>query len=142
MDRIEDCVSFLLGKAYQQVNAVAKRRLLQYGVTPVQYAVLKVLWEHDAQSGAALGERLQLDSATITGVLDRRTNAGFIERQADVVDRRVNRIVLTAQGRALQLPLDWEMDALNADVFSQFPVEDADRLRAMLAHMGNVEVAA
>ena len=142
MDRIEDCVSFLLAKAYQQVNGAAKRRLLQHGVTPVQYAVLKVMWEHHAQSGAAIGERLQLDSATITGVLDRLTNAGLLERQADAVDRRVNRIVLTTQGRALQSPLDREMDALNADVFGQFPLADADRLRAMLAHMGNVEVSA
>lgn len=142
MDRIENCISFLLGKAYQQVNAAAKRRLLQHNVTPVQYAVLKVLWEQDAQSGAAIGERLQLDSATMTGVLDRLASAGLVERQADAVDRRVNRIVLTTHGRDLQELLDREMDALNADVFSQFPAEDAERLRAMLAQMGNVEVTA
>ncbi len=142
MDHIEDCISFLLGKAYQQINAAAKRRLIRYGVTPIQYAVLKVLWEQDAQSGAAIGERLQLDSATITGVIDRLSHANLIERQADAVDRRVNRIVLTSQGRALQLPLDQEMDALNTEVFGQFPVEDADHLRVMLAHLGNVEVGA
>ncbi len=80
MERIEDCVSFLLGKAYQQVNQDAKQRLAPYGVTPVQYALLKVLWERDDQSGAGLGERLQLDSATVTGVLDRLERAGQARR--------------------------------------------------------------
>ena len=44
MKQIEDCISFLLGKAYQQVNTAAKRKLEEYRVTPVQYALLKVLW--------------------------------------------------------------------------------------------------
>src|SRR6266567_2044749 len=71
MDQIEDCLSFYLGKAYQRVTQSAKQRLAAYGITPVQYALLKVLWEHDQQSGAQLGERLLLDSATMTGPLDR-----------------------------------------------------------------------
>src|ERR1035437_3216367 len=81
VERIEDCISFLLGKAYQQVNQVAKRRLTPYGVTPVQFALLQVLWEQDGQSGADLGARLRLDAATITGVLDRLVHAGLIERR-------------------------------------------------------------
>ena len=40
MERIEDCISFLLGKAYQQVQQASKRRLAPHGVTPVQYALL------------------------------------------------------------------------------------------------------
>lgn len=136
MDRIEDCISFMLGKAYQHVNAAAKRRLLHYGVTPVQYAVLKVLWEYDAQSGADLGDRLQLDSATMTGVLDRLAGAGLVERQADATDRRVNRVVLTEHGRSLQRPLDQEMDALNGEIFDQLPGEDAERLRMTLRQLG------
>lgn len=138
MDQIEECVSFLLGKAYQQVNAAAKRRLQPHGVTPVQYAVLNVLWEQDAQSGAALGERLQLDSATMTGVLDRLVSAGLVERRADPLDRRVNRVVLTDHGRSLQQPLDREMDALNAEIFGRLGDEDAERLRALLRQLGKL----
>ena len=136
MERIEDCVSFLLGKAYQQISAAAKRRLGPHGVTPVQYAVLSVLAERDGQSGAALGERLRLDSATITGVLDRLAAAQLIERQADPVDRRVNRLRLTPHGRALQPALDQEMAALNAEVFGAFTPDDAQRLRTQLEQLG------
>jgi MarR family transcriptional regulator, organic hydroperoxide resistance regulator len=80
-------ISFYLGKAYQQVTQSAKQRLAPYGVTPVQYALLKVLWEHKHQSGAELGECLLLDSATMTGLLDRLEHAGLIERKAHETDR-------------------------------------------------------
>lgn len=111
-------------------------------MTPVQYALLKVLWERDGRSGAELGERLQLDSATITGVLDRLERAGLAERRADPRDRRVNRIALTAEGRALQVSLDREMDALNAAWFERLGAGDAARLRAALGALGRVGATA
>ncbi|GLV53662.1 MarR family transcriptional regulator [Dictyobacter sp. S3.2.2.5] len=132
MDQIEDCLSFYLGKAYQRVAQSAKQRLAPYGVTPVQYALLKVLWERDEQSGAELGERLVLDSATITGILDRLEHAGLIERKAHATDRRVNRVSLTARGRALQGPLDRELDQLNQDFLGQFSSEQRELLRHLL----------
>ncbi|HEY1016054.1 MAG TPA: MarR family transcriptional regulator [Herpetosiphonaceae bacterium] len=138
MEQIETCVSFLFGKAYQHIMAATKERLAPYGVTPVQFALLHVLWGQDGQSSAALGARLQLDSATMTGVLDRLAHAGALERRPDAADRRINRIFLTAQGRALQAPLNAVMDGLNADLFGQFAAADAERLRAMVAQLGRV----
>ena len=132
MDQIEDCLSFYLGKAYQRVTQSAKQRLAAYGITPVQYALLKVLWEHDQQSGAQLGERLLLDSATMTGLLDRLEHAGLIERRAHATDRRVNKVALTARGRDLQAPLDREMDQLNQDFLGEFPPEERKLLRNLL----------
>jgi DNA-binding MarR family transcriptional regulator len=132
MERVEDCLSFYLGKAYQRVTQAAKQRLAPYGVTPVQYAVLKVLWEKDDRSGAELGERLLLDSATITGLLDRLEQAGLIERKAHATDRRVNRVVLTIRGRDLQDSLDHEMDQMNQDFLGEFSTEEAQLLRKLL----------
>jgi DNA-binding MarR family transcriptional regulator len=136
MDRIEDCISFQLGKAYQQVNQLAKKHLAPFGVTPVQYALLKVLWERDGQRGAELGERLRLDAATITGVLDRLEQAGLTERRAHAVDRRVNQVFLTVRGRAVQAALDSAMDQLNAEVFARVGDDDAARLQALLRQLG------
>lgn len=139
MEKIEDCISFLLGKAYQQVTYEAKKRLDPYKVTPVQYALLKILWETDGQSGVELATRLQLDGATVTGMLDRLEHAHFIERRPDTKDRRINRLYLTEQGRALQEPLDREMDELNQEVFGKFSPEDAEKLRKMLNELGKVK---
>jgi DNA-binding MarR family transcriptional regulator len=139
MERIEDCISFLLGKAYQQVTQDARQRLAPYDVTPVQYAVLKLLWAEDGQSGAAIGERLRLDSATITGLLDRLVRSSLVERRADPLDRRINRVYLTAQGHALAGPLEREMDALNAAALNRFSPTDAERLCMLLAQLGRVQ---
>jgi DNA-binding MarR family transcriptional regulator len=84
------------------------------------------------QSGAELGERLFLDSATMTGLLDRLEHAGLIERKAHVTDRRVNRVALTARGRDLQVPLDREMDQLNQDFLGEFSSEERKLLRNLL----------
>ena len=109
MDRIENCISFLIGKAGQRISKRARDKLSVHGVTPTQYAVLNVLWERDGQSGAELGERLVVDSATITGVVDRLVAAG--------------------QGQSLQAPLDAAMDQLNDEVAR----ERGDQTPALLA---------
>jgi DNA-binding MarR family transcriptional regulator len=119
MDRIERCISFLAGKAAQQISRRARERLSQHDVTPVQYAILRVLAERDGQSGAELSGRLLIDSATITGLIDRLEGAGLVERHPDGSDRRVNRTRLTPRARALQPALDAAMDALNAEVAAE-----------------------
>lgn len=139
MERIEDCVSFVAGKAYQQINQEAKRRLGGYGVTPAQYAVLKVLWERDGQSATDIGERLVLDRATMTGLTDRLSNGGLIERRPDGADRRVNRLFLTEAGRALEIPLDREMDEMNEAFASRLGAKDDRTLRKLLARLSQVE---
>ena len=59
--QIEECISFLLGKAYQHVNQAAKVRLAPHGVTPVQFALLNVLWAQDGISGADAEPLLRYD---------------------------------------------------------------------------------
>jgi DNA-binding MarR family transcriptional regulator len=142
MDRIEDCLSFLIGKAAQQVTRRSRDALAPHGVTPVQYALLKLLWERDEQTGAELGARLVLDSATITGVIDRMQTAGLIERRPDPGgDRRVNRIALTDRGRALQAPLDAAMDAVNAHFVQMLGEPRAQALWSALAEIGSSQKA-
>jgi MarR family transcriptional regulator, organic hydroperoxide resistance regulator len=139
MDRIEDCVSFLVGKAAQQVARRARDRLAPHGVTPVQYAVLRALWERDGQSGAELGARLAIDSATTTGVVDRLEAAGLLARRPDPGgDRRVHRAVLTDRARALQPALDAAMDGLNAEVAAELGA-DAATVWAALRRLGGVQ---
>lgn len=113
MDKIEDCISFLAGKAAQQISRRAKEKLAAHGITPVQYAVLNLLWSQDGQTSTAIGQRLRLDSATMTGVVDRLVRDKILERQSDVDDRRVHRLLLTRTGQRLREPLDCAMDELN-----------------------------
>ena len=115
MDRIESCISFQIGKAAQQIGRRGKALLSPYGVTPLQYAVLKCLSDDEGLSGAELGARLVLDSASITGVVDRLVALGLAERRPDKTDRRVLRLHLSAKSKARQGALDQAMDRLNAE---------------------------
>ncbi len=72
------------------------------GVTYPQYLALLVLWEEDALSVKRLGERLSLDSATLTPLLKRLAQRGLVERRRDSADERVVRVLLTKKGHALQ----------------------------------------
>lgn len=56
-----------------------------------------------------------MDSATITGVIDRLEAGELVERRPDPIDRRVHSLFLTKRGRALRKPLDKAMDELNAE---------------------------
>ena len=118
MDRIEDCISFQVGKAAQQVSRRAKVLLAPYGVTPGQYAVLKCLSETEGQSGVELGSRIVLDSASITGVVERLVTLGVVMRRPSKKDRRIQQLYLSRKGIELQGKLDAAMDLLNEEAAS------------------------
>jgi DNA-binding MarR family transcriptional regulator len=124
LERLEDCLSFLIGKAQQQVTRASREALAPCGVTPGQFAILKVLWESDGLNGAELCARLVLDSATVTGLIDRMVAGGWLERRADPGgDRRMSRVYLTEKGTRLERPLNLAMDGVNAQ-FAKLLGED------------------
>ena len=135
--QIEDCISFLLAKASQQVTQRFRSALGKHGVTPVQYAILSVLWESDGLSSAELTARLAIDSATMTGVVDRMELAGLLARSAHPDDRRVNRVALTLRGRALRRPLIKAVVDLNEEVAGELGREAAT-FREALRRLGAV----
>lgn len=138
MERLEDCLTFLLGKAHQRVYQYGKEALKPYGITPVQFAFLHVLWERDGQVGADIGERLRLDSATMTGLIDRLVQNHCVERRPDARDRRVNRIYLTERGRGLQDVLPDSMERANEELLAGFSEQDQAVLRRLLGRLGLV----
>ena len=76
------------------------------GITYTQYIVFLVLWEKDGVSVRELGERLYLDSGTLTPLLKKMEEAGFVTRRRSTDDGRVVRIWLTDRGRALRAEVE------------------------------------
>lgn len=72
------------------------------GLTYPQYLTLLVLWEDDGVPVKRLGERLALDSGTLTPLLKRLEHQGFVERRRSTEDERVVNVFLTPSGRALK----------------------------------------
>jgi DNA-binding MarR family transcriptional regulator len=79
-----------------------KPQLAPLGLTYPQYLVLLVLWETDDQIVSALGERLSLDSGTLTPLLKRLESNGLLQRQRDARDERRVRVRLTPSGLAMR----------------------------------------
>ncbi|MFD8362199.1 MarR family winged helix-turn-helix transcriptional regulator [Streptomyces hygroscopicus] len=129
---IDECIVFTLGKAYQQAHGELKRRLKFLGLTVPQYSVLAGLWEQDGRTAAQLCERLVMDSATITGVLDRLERAGLATRVPDQKDRRLVRLRLTSTGVALRDEVQRTVADLNEQILRPFPPGEAERLYAQL----------
>ncbi|EKF74963.1 transcriptional regulator [Alcanivorax hongdengensis A-11-3] len=95
-------VCFALYSAQLAMSKVYRKLLKELGLTYPQYLVMLVLWERDRQSVSEIGERLFLDSATLTPLLKRLENAGLIGRQRSRPDERQVEVTLTATGRALR----------------------------------------
>ena len=72
------------------------------GLTYTQYIVFLVLWEKDDVAVGEICERLMLDSGTLSPLLKKMQEAGYIERKRSETDDRVVMITLTEEGRALQ----------------------------------------
>ena len=94
---------FALYSAQLAMGKVYRRYLVDLGLTYPQYLVMLVLWETDGLSVTALGDRLYLDSATLTPLLKRLQALGLLQRQRADRDQRQVRVTLTQSGHALQV---------------------------------------
>ena len=88
-------VSRLIIRAYQE-------DLDQLGITYPQYLVLMVLWENDLQTVNEIGERLILNTNTITPLLKRMETMELLERKQSVTDQRKVIVSLTEKGMNLK----------------------------------------
>ena len=100
---------FAVYAADHAFTAAYKPLLDPLGLTYPQYLVLLVLWEEEGLSVKEIGQRLHLDSGTLTPVLKRLEKAGFVRRRRDAQDERQVRVELTDKGwdtrtKALEVP--------------------------------------
>jgi DNA-binding MarR family transcriptional regulator len=92
---IPDCTIFLLAKAYQKAHGRFKVMLRPYELTNLQHLVLEGLWYQQGVTAAELGKLLVLDKATLSGILDRMIDAGWILKNRDPDDKRLYRLFTT-----------------------------------------------
>ncbi len=122
MKNYEDCIIFLLAKAYQKAHGDFKKRLQTYGLTPIQHLILEVLWGTDGLSAGDIGKKLVLDGATLSGVLDRLAAGGWILKEPDRDDKRVLRTYLTPKSKELKTNLSQTRDQANEDLLKTFTI--------------------
>lgn len=100
--KIDNFVCFALYSAGHAFTRLYKPLLEPLGLTYPQYLVMAVLWEKDGPTVGEIGEKLLLESSTLTPLLKRLEAAGLVKRTRDRDDERVVRIQLTPEGAALK----------------------------------------
>lgn len=100
--RLDEQLCFALYRASRAVTRAYGPLLAPLGLTYPQYLALLVLWQDDGVSVKHIGDRLALDSATLTPLLKRLEQRGLVARRRDGDDERVVRVELTAEGQALR----------------------------------------
>lgn len=100
--KLDNQLCFSLYSASLAMTKLYKPLLDALALTYPQYLVLLVLWEQDGLTVSAVGERLSLDSGTLTPLLKRMEGAGWLARQRSSEDERRVHLCLTPAGVALQ----------------------------------------
>lgn len=88
------------------------------GITYPQYLVMLVLWEHEKQTVMDISHRLQLDTNTVTPLLQRMEKAGLIKRTKGKTDARQRIVTLTEKGLAMQEQAKHIPECLSAEILN------------------------
>jgi DNA-binding MarR family transcriptional regulator len=100
--KLDNQICFALYACSREMTKLYRPMLDRIDLTYTQYVTMLALWEQDQVSVTALGNKLYLDSGTLTPLLKKLEAAGHITRKRDIQDERSVIVELTEQGRALQ----------------------------------------
>jgi DNA-binding MarR family transcriptional regulator len=100
--RLGDFLCFAIYSANLAFGRAYRKGLEDLGLTYPQWIAIVALWEQDGQTVSELGEKMFLESNTLTPVLKKLETMGYLRRQRDPADERQVRISLTDEGRRLR----------------------------------------
>lgn len=134
--RLDQHLCFALYSATRAMTAAYRPVLTELNLTYPQYLVLLVLWEEGPVTVGRLGERLHLDSGTLSPLLKRLAANGFVVRQRSRSDERQVEIDLTDAGRALEQ----RAQCIPEELFraTGLSVDDAEQLRDAVRQLNDV----
>ena len=100
--RLGDFLCFAIYSANLAFGRAYRQGLDDLGLTYPQWIAIVALWEQDGQTVSELGEKMFLESNTLTPVLKKLETMGYLRRQRDPADERQVRVSLTDEGRRLR----------------------------------------
>ena len=100
--KLDEQICFPLYVLSKEITGLYRPILEELDLTYPQYLVMMVLWEENGLAVSHIGEKLFLDSGTLTPVLKRLENKGFINRIRNKEDERVVQLFLTENGKNLR----------------------------------------
>jgi MarR family transcriptional regulator for hemolysin len=131
-DSVDKNLLFTLGELARLVRAHADREASRYGITRAQWAVLAKVERFEGMKQSELAEQMEMQPITLTRLIDRLCDAGWIERRGDETDRRVNRLYLRKAARPLLTKLNGLRSEITETALQGISPSDANRMLAQL----------
>ena len=122
--KLDNQLCFSLYAASREVIKTYKPQLDKYGLTYTQYIAMLVVWEYEKITVKEMGQKLHLDSGTLTPVLKKLESMGLIIKYRSKEDDRVVIVELTDNGRKLKD----EAITVPERVFCQFKISEEDAI--------------
>jgi MarR family transcriptional regulator, transcriptional regulator for hemolysin len=123
---------FALGEVQRLMRAYADKEASRYGITRAQWAVLAKVERIEGMKQTELAEQLEMQPITLTRLIDKLCENGWIERRGDETDRRVNRLYLKKAARPLLGKLAGLKSEITATALEGISPADAERLVSQL----------
>jgi DNA-binding MarR family transcriptional regulator len=101
----KDCLYLQVGRVARKMAKITRKKLASYGLATTQFFLPTTLYEEDSVPISVLAQKVALDKATLTGLLDRWERDDLIKRKADPDDRRAIRIFLTPKAKSMRVEL-------------------------------------
>jgi MarR family transcriptional regulator, organic hydroperoxide resistance regulator len=131
-------ICFKLSRAMRKVQRYYEVSLAPLEITPVQFYVLSSLWETDGVKFKELAQKLSMDGATLTGILDRLERQGYVTREDDPEDRRSLLVFLAEKAKSHYSEFQHLAETLDTEIRDQFSKEEFATFLQMLDTIGKV----
>ncbi len=130
-----------LARSSAALDARINRPLAQAGLTTSQFGVLEAVWHLGPLTHGDIGRKLLKSSGNVTVVIDNLVRRGLVRRERDPLDRRISRVALSDEGRALlEAVFPTHVDRV-VDAFAALTPGELDTLGDLLRRLGR-DVAA
>src|ERR1700760_591199 len=123
---------FAMGELYRLIRIYADKQAARYGITRAQWAVLAKVERTEGMKQTKLAEQLEMQPITLTRLIDKLCDNGWIERRGDDNDRRVNRLYLKKAARPLLGKLAGLKAEITAAALQGLSPAEAERLVTQL----------
>jgi DNA-binding MarR family transcriptional regulator len=131
----EHYIGYLISDVARMMRTVFDRRVRRIGLTRAQWLVLTRLHRRPGASQSELADMLEVEKATAGRMIDRLERNGWVERRPDAVDRRINRLHLTAEAERVRQRLWTISERTVDDALADLSAEEREHLNGYMARV-------
>jgi DNA-binding MarR family transcriptional regulator len=127
----------LIRRAHQLAVAIFMEETAEYGVTPVQFAILNALIEDPGEDQVTLAGKVAFDAATFGSVIGRLETRGWVKRKPDANDRRRKLLWVTPEGEKAAVAMKRAVAKAQAKILGPLAAREREQLITLLDKLVN-----